>query len=151
LGVALGSVQFIQEHSAQCVGQWIEGLNRLVAFAQTQPQASYSAFTHGFSSKWTFFLRTTPGVAESFLPLEEVIRHHFLPRLVCHPPNDVERFLFALPAHLGGLGISNPCVIAADTYQFSRHVVGPIVECILNQLPSLSQHVLTQQHTFFKT
>ena len=70
--------------------------------------------------------------------------------MVCHPPNDVERSLFALPAHLGGLGISNPCVIAADTYQFSRHVAGPIVEYILNQLPSLSQHVLTRQHNIFQ-
>jgi len=44
----------MQEHAAHCVGQWTESLNRLVSFAQTQPHASSSAFTHGFSSKWTF-------------------------------------------------------------------------------------------------
>jgi len=88
----------------------------LVSFAQTQPHASYSAFTHGFSSKWTFFLRITPGIAEFFLPLEQVICHHFLPSLVNHFPYDVERSLFALPAHMGGLGIFNPCAIAAETY-----------------------------------
>ena len=68
---------------------------------------------------------------EFFLPLEKLICHDFLPCLVFHPPNDVERSLFALPVHLGGLGIFNPCVIAAETYQFSRHVAGPIAEHIL--------------------
>ena len=48
-----------------------------------------------------------------------------------HPPNDVERSLFALPAHLGGLGIFNPSEIALTTYQFSRQLAGPIVECVL--------------------
>jgi len=91
-------------------------LFRLVSFAQTQPHASYSAFTHGFSSKWTFFLYTTPEIAEFFLPLEQVIHHHFLPSLVSHSPNDVERSLFVLPAHMEGLGIFNPCAIAAETY-----------------------------------
>jgi len=35
------------EHAptAQCFGRWIAGLNRLVSFALTQPQASYLAFT----------------------------------------------------------------------------------------------------------
>jgi len=105
LGAPLGSVLFTKEYAAQCAKEWSESLNRLVSFAFTQPHASYSAFTHGFSSKWTFFLRTTPEIPESFLPLEQVIHHHFLPCLVPHPPNDVERSLFALPDHLGGLGI----------------------------------------------
>ena len=122
LGAALGSTQFTEEYAAQCVRKWIRlivSLFRLVSFAQTQPHASYSAFTHGFSSKWTFFLHTTPGIAEFFLPLEQVIRHHFLPSLVSHSPNDMEQSLFALPAHMGGLDIFNPCGIAAETYQFS--------------------------------
>ena len=113
--------------SVQCVEQWIEGLNHLVPFALTQPHASYSAFTHGFSLKWTSFLCATPGIAESFLPLEQVIRHHFLHRLVPHPPNKVERTLFAIPAYLGGgLSIFNPCEIAPGTYQFSRQMADPI-------------------------
>ena len=100
--------------------------------------------------KWKLFLRTTSGIAEFFLPLKQVICHHFLPCLVCHPPNDVERSLFALPAHLGGLGILNPCVIAAETYQFSRWVAGPIVERILSQYSSLPHHNLNDQHTIFR-
>jgi len=75
----------------------------LVSFAQTQPHASYSAFTQGFSSKWIFFLSTTPGIAKFFLPLEQVIA---IPSLVSHSPIDVERSLFALPAHMGVLVFS---------------------------------------------
>jgi len=152
LGAALGSTQLTQEYAAQCVGKWTESdsLFGLVSFAQTQPHASYSAFTHGFSSKWTFFLRTTPGIAECFLPLEQVICHHFLPSLVSHSPNDVEWSLFALPAHVGGLGIFNPCAIAAETYQFCRHVADPIVECILNRHSALSPHILNEQHSIFQ-
>jgi len=94
-----------------------------------------------------FFLRTTPEIAESFLSLEQVICHHFLPRLV---PNDVEkRSLFALPAHLGGLGIFNPPEIPSTTYQFSRRLAGPIVECVLQQLKSLSPHVFDRKHAIF--
>jgi len=99
-----------------------------------------------FHPNGTFFLHTTPEIAESFLPLEQVIRHHFLPGLVPHPPNDVERSLFSLPAHLGGLGIFNPPEIASTTYWFSRRLAGPIV---LQQLKLLSPHVFDQQHAIF--
>jgi len=95
-----------------------------------------------FLSKWTFFLCATPGVAELFLPLEQVIQHHFLPCLVPHPPNDVERTLFALPAYLGGFGIFNPCEIAPATYQFSRQMAGPIIQCTLQQSSTLPHGIL---------
>jgi len=112
LGAALGSAQFVQDHTAHCVEQQIESLNR---FALTQPHASNSTFIHGISSKWTFFLHTTPGIAESFLPLKQVVRHHFL---VPHSPNDVEgHCLYSLP--IWEALVFNPYEIAPATYQFS--------------------------------
>ena len=139
-GAALGSVQ---GHTAQCVKQQIEDLNHLVL----QPHASYSAFqVASYSwSKWALFLCTAPGIAESFLPLEQVICHYFLPCLVPHPPNDVERTLFANPVYLGGLGIFNPSETAPATYQFCRQMTGSIVQCILQQSLFLSQYVVDQQ------
>ena len=53
--------------------------------------------THGFSSNW-HFLSIIP---ESYLPF--VICHQFLPHLVPHLPNGVEKTLFAFSAYLGGL------------------------------------------------
>jgi len=140
----------VQEHTAHSVEWWIEDLNHLVSFALMQLHVSYSAFTHGFSSKWTFFLCTTPGIANCFLPLKQVIHHHFLPRLVPHPPNDVERTLFALFAYLGGLGIFNPCEIAPATFQFSRQMTGPIIQCILQQSSFLPHYILDLQQTIFR-
>ena len=47
LGAATGSAQFMQEYAAQPVGKWVEGLNHLVSFAQTQPYVHLSiAFIH---------------------------------------------------------------------------------------------------------
>ena len=48
-GAALGSVQFVQSHTAQCVKQQIEDLSHLVS----QPHASYSAFQVA-SYSWVF-------------------------------------------------------------------------------------------------
>jgi len=61
-------------------------------------------------------------IALSFLPLNHIICHQFLPHLVPLPPNDVERTLFALPTYLGDFGIFNPCKIVPATNQFSRHM-----------------------------
>jgi len=36
------------------------------------------------------------------------------------------------------------------TYQFSRWMAGPIVECVLQQLKSLSPHVFDRQHAIFR-
>jgi len=110
----------------------------LATFAVTQPYASCSVFTHGFSSKWTFFLHTTPEITESFF-------HHFLPRLVPHPPNDVERSLFSLLAHLGGLGNFNPSEIASTTYVpvSRRHqALTDAAKSIHCQCPSDLQHIM---------
>jgi len=153
LGAAFSSTQFMQEYAAQCVGQWTKSLNRL-------PRHNHMCLTQhlpmdylpmGFHQHGHFFFAPPLGLLNFFLLLEQVIHHHFLPCLVFHPPNDVERPLFALPAHLGGLSIFNPCVIAAETYQFSRHVAGPIVECILNQHSSLLHYILNGQHTTLET
>jgi len=58
--------------------------------------------------------------------------------------------LFALRAHMGGLGIFNPCAIAAEAYQFSRHVADPIVESILNRHSAPSFYILNEQHSIFR-
>jgi len=51
LGVALGSTTFINDLTQQCVNEWIAGVSCLSSFANTQPHASYSVFTHGYVSK----------------------------------------------------------------------------------------------------
>lgn len=60
-------------------------------------------------NKWTYLARTIADIGDLFSPLEEAIRHRFLPTLTgLSAFSDAERDLMALPVHLGGLGITNP-------------------------------------------
>jgi len=40
--------------------------------------------------------------------------------------------------------------ITSTSYQISRRLAGPIVECVLQQLKSLSPYVFDQQHAIFR-
>ena len=74
----------------QRVDEWIQGVSRLSSFDETQPHASYAAFTHGYLSKWNYFFRTTPNISNRLSPLESAVRSHFLPKLVLYPVGDIE-------------------------------------------------------------
>jgi len=112
LGVALGSTTFTNLFTQQRVSEWIEGVSCLSTFAETQPHASYAAFTHGYLPKCNYYCRTTPNISNLLSPFEFAIRGHFLPKLVLHPASDNEHQLFCLPVHFRGLGISNPVLIS---------------------------------------
>ena len=84
---------------------------RLSVIASTQPHAAYAAFTHGLSSHWTYnnISRTIPNIQDLLRSLEIAIHQHFIPALTGREPCSVaERDLLALPARLGGLGLTNP-------------------------------------------
>ena len=55
LGAPLGSDSFVAKYTDGHVAEWCDGLSRLAAIADTQPHAAYSAFLHGFLSKWNYF------------------------------------------------------------------------------------------------
>ena len=104
LGAALGTEEFINEFVEDKVQRWVEEVKLLSVIAQTQPHAAYSAYIHSLSCKWTYLCRTVPNIEKLVQPLEDAIRRHFLPVLTGRvPPNELERNLFALPCHLGGL------------------------------------------------
>jgi len=62
----------------------------LSSFAITQPHAAYSVFTHGLVSKWLFIAHAIPNIEDLFQPLfqplEECIRHTFIPAVTGHLP-----------------------------------------------------------------
>ncbi len=82
--------------------EWVNEVDRLSSIAVTQPHAAYAAFTHGLKHKWTYLIRTIPDLLQ---PLEDVIRHKFLPSLTGQ--SAINRELMALPIRHGGLGIIN--------------------------------------------
>ena len=80
----------------------------VINFPVSQPQASYAAFTFGLRHRWTYFLRTFPGIAELLEPLERAISDVLIPALLEHQVAETERDLLALPVRMGGLGLVNP-------------------------------------------
>ena len=134
LGSAIGTQAFIESYVQQKVTTWVEELERLSSIAITQPHAAFAAFIHGLTSKWMYLARTTPNIDVLIKPLEETIRKVFLPNLTGQNPfNDIERDLLALPTHLGGLGIFDPCKKSVLQYSMCETISAPLVCLILDQ------------------
>ena len=94
----MGTRSFIESYVQKLVSEWVRELERLSSFAISQPHAAYVAFMYGFTSKWTFLVRTTTYIGSLLKPLEDTIRLKFLPALTDkNAPNNREQ---ALPACL---------------------------------------------------
>ena len=134
LGGAIGQDEFLKQYVDEQVQVWTNQVERLANIAKSDPHVAYTAYRHSLASQWMYFLRTVPGVAEQFLPLEEKIRQSFIPALTGQEiPGEQERKLLALPSRLGGLGISNPAEIAGDHYDASQRATAPLVALIVDQ------------------
>ena len=132
LGAALGTLSFTEAYVTGKVREWVCELKQLAEIASTQPQAAYAALTHGLMSRWMDVVRTIPNISDLFMPLEEVIRHQFLPALTGRRGiTDEERDLFALLCRLGGLVIPNPTKVAGQQYVSSQRVTAPLTALIL--------------------
>ena len=54
-------------------------------FAKSQPQSAYAAFIHGEQHRFSYFLRTIPGMQIYMEPLDKVINDKFIPALFGTP------------------------------------------------------------------
>ena len=109
-------------------------MERLSIFANSQPHASFAAFTHGLVHRWVYLCRVLEIPDHQLQPLENAIQQKFLPALTGHaPPNPEVRNLLALPTRHGGLGIINPTTVPQAQYSASTTISTPLVDQILNQ------------------
>lgn len=139
LGSPIGKLAFVSSFISSKVQVWVEEVERLSLFAESQPHAAYGALTHGLTSKWTYLCRTTPNIATLLAPLDEVIESKLLPNLTGRdPPCEQERSLLALPARLGGLDIRFLADSSQDHYLASREVTKPLVEVWAEQISAKS-------------
>ena len=146
LGSPIGSEAYINQFVCEKVDLWKRELVTLSSIAQSHPHAAFAAYTHGLKHKWSFLSRTTPNISDLLTPLEETLRSSFIPSLTGKPPpNDSIRDLLAVPARLGGLGLSNPVTMAGVDYSSSRKVSGPLLGQILQQATNYSMEVVYQQ------
>ena len=81
LGSAIGGTEFIDLFFQKKVRMWSLQLQTLSDIAMTEPHAAYCGFTHGLKSMWNYAMRTTPGTGKFLSPIEDIIRHKFLPAL----------------------------------------------------------------------
>ena len=61
----------------------------LARIARTEPQAAYSAFTHGLASKWNYLILVSPIFREFLEPLESTIRSEYPASLTGHCISDL--------------------------------------------------------------
>ena len=146
LGAALGSRLFTEQYVSEKVDSWSRCVAKLSDIAKVHPHAAYSAFMHGLCNKWTYFLRTIPGISSLLKPLEIVISSKFIPALTARLVSDDERALLALPIRLGGLGIADPQTISDFEFAASERITSPLVGLILKQDMSFGCHVVDAQH-----
>ena len=145
LGAALGSRSFTEQYVSEKVDSWSHCVAKLSDLAKVHPHYAYSAFTHGLCNKWTYFLRTIPGISSLLKPLEAVISSKFIPALMGRFVSNDERALLALPIRMGGLGIIDPQTVSDSEFAASEKVTFPLVGLILQQEMSFGCHVVGAQ------
>jgi hypothetical protein len=108
----------------------MESLSKIATYSL---QAAHAAFIHGLRHRWTFLQRTMQ-VADSFKPLEDIIRNNYIPSLLGgRHVDETERKMISLPARCGGLSIDMPSVSSNKKYETSQKACDPIVNSIIRQ------------------
>ena len=106
LGAALGSQIFKEQYCKDMIENWLQELNQLCEFAKTEPQAAYVAYSHGYKSKFTHFIRTIEGLKNFVQPIEDLLTTKLIPVLFGDITiSQKERLSYSLPTREGGLRI----------------------------------------------
>ena len=145
LGAVIGSQAYKQEFVNSIVDKWIRELRVLTEIAETQPQAAYSAYIHGFKHKFTYTMRTIPTICNEMKRVEAVVRNEFIPAVTGgHACSDEERKLLSLPVKFGGLGIHEVDKRSNQEYEASRKVTQQLVDNIKTQTNDAADDVAEQ-------
>ena len=81
LGAAISKRSSVEEYVKMKVSQWTTEVRQLADIAKMQPQAAYSAYVHGLSSRWIFLSRTIPNISHLLEPVEVALQQDFIPAL----------------------------------------------------------------------
>ena len=113
--------------------KWCREIDRLAEIAITQPQSAYAAYTHGEMHRFTYFLRTIPGMQEYIKPLDDIITNKLIPAILGTTISDQDRKLFSLPVKQGGLGIPILTEKAESDYITSKTITAPLIAIMVTQ------------------
>ena len=115
------------------INQWITEVSALSEFAKYEPHVAFAAFTHGLRHRYTFMMRTVPGISDEFKPLNDAMDTFLRTILRGYRFSFDELELFALPAKLGGLGIIIPLKICDTQYSNSRTITEELTSHVTQQ------------------
>ena len=133
LGAVIGSDTFKDEYVNEKIGEWVKEIEALAEIALIEPHAAYAAYVHGFQHKFTFVMRTIPGIENHLKKLDDIITNKLIKNLFNRECSNFERKLFSLPVKLGGLGINVPSEMCQIQYKNSIAVTKSLVNHIVNQ------------------
>ena len=134
LGAVIGSTDFKKMYCMEKVTKWREELMALSQIAETHPQMAYAAYTKGYASKFTYFMRTIEGFGDYLAPVDEVLNSHLIPALFGMDSElSYLREVIGLKSSDGGLNI--PILESASNQQFesSMKITSPHVASIQSQ------------------
>ena len=67
-----------KEYCENIVNNWVKELKTLCDIADTHHQAAYAAYTKGYRSKFTYFLRTIENFEQFVTLVDQVISESFM-------------------------------------------------------------------------
>ena len=137
LGAVIGTSDFKTEYMEEKVKGWCERLERLSDVAKSQPHAAYSAFIHGEQHRYTYFLRTIPGISTCLQPLDDILNDKFIPALFGRNVTAAEREVISMPIKEGGLSIRVVSENADAAYTSSKKITEPLMNSIISQSTEL--------------
>ena len=112
---------FKESYCKGLVKKWSKELTLLSQIAVIQPQAAYAYYVSGYQHKLTYFIRTIPGFEKYLEPIENILRHQFIPAITGRKTiNSDKRELLSLPPKHGGLSLKNVCNTAPIEFENSR-------------------------------
>ncbi|KXJ16293.1 hypothetical protein AC249_AIPGENE28269 [Exaiptasia diaphana] len=128
LGAVIGSQQYKDQYCQDKIQAWKKEIETLATIAKSQPHAAFIAFTKGYKSKFTYFMRTIESFEDYVDPIHQVIDEVLLPTLFGQEevlPNEITQLAKLTPAQ-GGLGIPDlkfeaPLQFAASTCITRNH------------------------------
>ena len=135
LGAVIASQEYKHQYYEEKVRVWKEEIEWLSEIARSQPHTACIAFTKGYKSKFTYFMRNIESFEDYVDPIQEVIDDLLLPTLFGQSqplPKEVRR-LVTLTTTQGGLGVPDLRAEAPQQLAASKSITTAHVDSITSQ------------------
>ena len=110
-------------------------LKVLAGVAHQHPQSAYAGLQKSLQQEWAFVQRVTPGVGETFGPVEETLREIFVPALFIGLKEGVPaRKNTRLPVKQTDLALPDPVQTAPENWTASCVITGHLVGDLRGQV-----------------